>query len=98
MITPFERMLIRKLVTPSIMLSPPRPPADEYTSGTLKTVLRYVSEHPQAKHESIIGAAQDRNGKKRRRDALQYLVNVGALIRSPKRPWTYKINTGEATQ
>jgi hypothetical protein len=88
----FEDMLIRKANAREVshyIRPTPTPSAKDYTLGTLKYILGYVQEHPNAQHARILG--DDRVGQKRRRDALQYLVNAGAIVKSAKRPWTYAL-------
>lgn len=89
----FEDMLQRKEAARAYQRQPmPTPSAKDYTLDTLKYILRFVQEHPNAQHARILG--DDQIGQKRRRDALQYLVSTGSIVRSEKRPWRYSVPQG----
>ena len=86
----FEDMLIRRAEAANRYARPaPTPSATDYTMETLQYILSYIKEHPDCKHSAICGV--DREGQKRRSDALRYLVGTGVIVRSPKRPWRYSM-------
>jgi hypothetical protein len=59
-------------------------------NNTLQLVVHYVAAHPGCKHSTVTRQASDRDGQQRRRDALSLAVCQGLIVKSPKRPFTYR--------